>query len=540
VPKNNLGTFNLYRWWQTGIIYEIYLRSFQDSNNDGIGDLKGVVSRLDYLQWLGINIIWITPFYPSPMKDFGYDVSDYTAVDPLFGTMNDFDELLEEVHKRNMKLVIDFVPNHTSDQHPWFQQSRFSKNNSKRDWYIWKDKNAQDSYPNNWLSVLGGPAWEWDEHTGQYYYHAFLKEQPDLNLENIELRAALANVMRFWLQKGVDGFRIDVMWHLMKDELFRNNPPNPKYHPSMPECDKFLQIYNCDRPRVHEIIAEFRKVVDEYDDRLLMGEIYLPMNKFVQYYGSLNNGAHLPSNFELLFIPWKAEDIGRAIREYESILPDGAWPNWVLGNHDRPRLRGRIDKKQLGNAAILLLTLRGTPIMYYGDEIGIPQVHIEDADAQDPQGKSMPGKNLNRDAERTPMQWDQTLNAGFTGGKSWLPLSDHYEVQNVLVEKNDDQSLLWLYKKLITLRQNTASLMWGTYKLIFANKQIIAYQRKSPNDFTFFVVLNLSDDKAQFHLENFSFTGEIVIHTNEKLEGIAVKDMFALKANQGCVIRVDN
>ena len=229
-------------WWQEGIIYEIYVRSFQDSNGDGVGDLHGILDRLDYLQWLGITAIWLTPVNPSPMKDFGYDIVDYQGIDPLFGTMQDFDALLEAVHTRNMKLIVDLVPNHTSDQHPWFGESRSSKHNPKRDWYIWKDAKGDGSPPNNWLSVLGGSAWERDEKTQQFYYHAFLKEQPDLNLKNPDVLKAIFDLMRFWLNKGVDGFRIDVMWHLAKDDLFRDNPPNPDYTPAMPDCDRLLLL----------------------------------------------------------------------------------------------------------------------------------------------------------------------------------------------------------------------------------------------------------------------------------------------------------
>ena len=264
---------NKHAWWQEGIIYEVYIRSFKDSNGDGIGDIKGVLQKLDYIKWLGVNTIWITPFYPSPMKDLGYDVSDYTGTDPVFGTMEDVDELISQVHKRNMKLVIDLVPNHTSDQHAWFKESRSSKDNSKRNWYLWKDAKPDGSPPNNWLSVLGGSAWEWDEQTGQYYYHAFLKEQPDLNLRNKETMDAILNVMRFWLDKGVDGFRVDVMWHLIKDELWRNNPANPDYKEEQPEADKLMQIYSCDQPEVHGIIKKMRGITDEYTEKVIIGEL---------------------------------------------------------------------------------------------------------------------------------------------------------------------------------------------------------------------------------------------------------------------------
>src|SRR5690606_38980289 len=280
-----METINQYEWWQHGIIYEVYLRSFRDSNGDGIGDLNGVLEKLDYFEWLGVNAIWITPFYPSPMKDLGYDISDYRATDPVFGSMGDFDKLLNAVHQKNMKLIIDLVPNHSSDQHDWFKESRSSKDNPKRDWYLWKDAKADGSEPNNWLSVLGGSAWEWDELTDQYYYHAFLKEQPDLNLRNKEVINAILDIMRFWLDKGVDGFRVDVMWHLIKDKLWRNNPANPDYTDDKPDVEKRLQIYSSDQPDVHKIIRQMRKLTGEYDKKVIIGEIYLATERVVNYYG---------------------------------------------------------------------------------------------------------------------------------------------------------------------------------------------------------------------------------------------------------------
>jgi len=524
-----------HNWWQTGIIYEIYLRSFQDTNGDGMGDLKGIIRRLDYLQWLGVNIIWVTPFYPSPMKDFGYDISNYTEVDPRFGTMEDFENLLTQVHKRNMKLVIDFVPNHTSNQHPWFKASRQSKENKFSDWYIWKD--PVDGQPiNNWLSVLGGSAWEWDDNRKQYYYHAFLKEQPDLNLENPDVQNAISDVMRFWLNKGVDGFRIDVLWHLAKDKLFRNNPPNPDYNSSMPDCDRLQQIYSCDRPEVHEIISKFRKVLDEYADRLMMGELYLSFDKCVAYYGKKNDGAHLPANFQLMFLPWKAKEIGCAIKEYESLLPEGAWPNWTIGNHDRARLISRIGEEQLRVAAMLLLTLRGTPTMYYGDEISIPQVPIPVEEQMDPQGLLMPGKNLSRDPQRTPMQWDREEHSGFTTGEPWLRLSEDHRRVNVQLLLLDENSILIFYKRLISLRQGEASLQYGDYDHLSWNEDVLAYVRRAPSYDGFLVVLNLTNKTSAMNLQ--SFHGIIELSTDRESEGLRVSGDLTVKPNTGMIIRL--
>ena len=281
-------------WWQHAVIYEIYPRSFQDSNGDGVGDLNGIIRRLDYLVVLGVDAIWISPIYPSPMADFGYDVADYCDIHPIFGTMEDFDRLLQEAHRRGLKVILDFVPNHTSDRHPWFLESRSSRDNAKRDWYIWRDK------PNNWLSNFGGSAWEYDEKTGQYYLHLFLKEQPDLNWRNPAVKAAMFDVLRFWLRKGVDGFRVDVMWMMIKDDQFRDNPPNPGYRVGLPPHTRLLPVYNSDRPEIHDLVAEMRAVVDEFADRVLIGEIYLPVPQLMTYYGQDLRGANLPFNFQLL------------------------------------------------------------------------------------------------------------------------------------------------------------------------------------------------------------------------------------------------
>ena len=335
-----------YLWWQRGIIYQIYPRSYQDSNGDGIGDLPGIIRRLDYLKKLGVNAVWLSPIYPSPMADYGYDIADYQDIDPIFGTLDDFDALLHEVHSRDMKLILDLVPNHTSDQHPWFLEARSSRTNPKRDWYIWHDGRPDGTPPNNWLSVFGGSAWEWDEATQQYYYHAFLKEQPDLNWRNPEVQRAMMNVMRFWLDKGVDGFRVDVMWHMVKDKQLRNNPVNPKYEPHMATYEQLLPTYSTDQPEVHDIVQKMRAVLDEYDERMMIGEIYLPIQQLMVYYGIDNKGAHLPFNFLLLSLPWEAQTIARAIDEYEGALPLGGWPNWVLGNHDQPRITSRVGLQQ--------------------------------------------------------------------------------------------------------------------------------------------------------------------------------------------------
>ena len=311
-------------WWQTAVIYQIYPRSFQDSNGDGVGDLPGILRRLDHIVELGADAIWLSPIFRSPMADFGYDISDYTDIDPLFGNLSQFDELLAVAHGRGLKVLLDLVPNHTSDQHPWFIESRSSRDNPKRAWYIWRDPAPDGGPPSNWLSEFGGSAWEFDEATSQYYYHAFLREQPDLNWRNPEVRVAIYDAMRFWLGRGVDGFRVDVIWHLMKDPQFRDNPINPDYREGQQPKQRLVPLYTADLPEVHDVIAEMRAIVDEFGERVLIGEIYLPLEKLVAYYGRDLHGCHLPFNFSLLQVDWHARTIARLIDEYEALLPPGA------------------------------------------------------------------------------------------------------------------------------------------------------------------------------------------------------------------------
>ncbi|MCI0397708.1 MAG: alpha-amylase [Chloroflexi bacterium] len=407
------------QWWQRGVVYQIYPRSFQDTTADGVGDLQGILDRLDYLngtpESLGIDAIWISPFYPSPMADFGYDVADYCDVDPLFGDLDTFDRLVAEAHRRDIKIIIDYVPNHTSDQHAWFVESRRSRHNPKRDWYIWQDPKPDGSPPNNWGSFFGGPAWTFDEETGQYYLHQFVKEQPELNWRNPEVRQAMMDALRFWLDRGVDGFRMDVVGLLIKDEQLRDNPPNPNASPDLPPNAIFhrqLQVYNMDRDEVHEIIRDFRRLLDEYNDRCAIGELWYELPRWIRYYGENGEGLHLPFNFRLMQQPWQAQAMRRSVDELEAALPGFAWPNYVLGNHDIRRLVSRFGSQaQARVAAMLLLTLRGTPTLYYGDELGMENGVIPPEKIQDPQGINL-GPEWTRDVARTPMQWDS--------GHTWL------------------------------------------------------------------------------------------------------------------------
>ena len=525
-------------WWQTGVIYQVYPRSFADGNGDGVGDLLGIRNRLDYLQGLGVDCLWLSPIFPSPMADFGYDVSDYCDVHPIFGTLADFDTLLADVHARGMRLILDFVPNHTSDEHPWFAESRSDRTNATRDWYLWRDPAPGGGPPNNWLSNFGGPAWRLDPTTGQYYFHAFLAKQPDLNWRNRDLRQAMYGVLRFWLDRGVDGFRVDVIYHIVKDDQFRDNPRNPTYRAGQNPTHEFLATYTADRPEVHDVIAEMRSVVDGYGDKMLVGEVYLPVERLVAYYGASGDGVHMPFNFQLITMPWNAKLIADAVAKYEAALPPFGWPNWVLGNHDNPRVASRAGHDQARVAAMLLLTLRGTPTLYYGDEIGMADVAIPAAAVQDPFEKQVPGMGLGRDPERTPMQWDDTPHAGFSTADPWLPVAEDYAARNVAVELGDRRSLLSLYVRLIALRRAEPALHGGEYVAVYADEHVVAYQRFAGGR-RFLVALNLTGEPRVIPATDATrepAAGRLVLSTELDREDERVAGEIALRPNEGILV----
>jgi alpha-glucosidase len=522
-------------WWRHGVFYQIYPRSFQDSDADGVGDIKGIIARLPYVQALGVDAIWLSPVFPSPMADFGYDIADYIGIDPLFGTMGDFDALVAAAHAAGLKVILDLVPNHTSDRHPWFIESRSSRDNAKRDWYIWRDPSADDGPPNNWMSEFGGSAWAWDAASGQYYYHAFLAEQPDLNWRNPAVRQAIAEVMRFWLRKGVDGFRVDVIWHLIKDAAFRDNPSNPDFREGQPPHHRISPLHTTDQPEVHDVIAEMRRVIDEFDARVLIGEIYLPPQRLVAYYGKDLAGAHLPFNFALLSAPWNARGIENIIFDYEAALPAGAWPNWVLGNHDRPRVASRVGPDQARVAAMLLLTLRGTPTLYYGDEIGMHQVAIAPDQVRDPFEKNVPGIGVGRDGCRTPMQWDATPYAGFSTSPPWLPVADDFANENAVNLDADSRSILSLYKALIGLRKKLPQLQSGGYVPIAAQGDLLLYRRGSDRE-SIVVALNLGAEPVSLQSDTPGFDGKILLSTQLDRHGEQLRGKLDLRGNEGVII----
>ena len=520
-------------WWKKGVIYQVYPRSFQDSDGDGVGDLRGITDRLDYLHWLGVDILWLSPVFSSPMIDFGYDIRDYLQIDPLFGSLSDFDNLVIRAHRLGMKVLLDFIPNHTSAQHPWFCEARTSRDNPRRNWYLWRDPAPDGGPPNNWLSHFGGPAWTFDPHTGQYYCHSYLKEQPDLNWRNPDVEETMWEVLRFWLARGVDGFRLDAVWNLIKDDQFRDNPPNPEYQSGDWPYKALIPLYSCDRPEIHPILHRMRQVIEAYGEKILVGEIYLPPERLVTYYGSGEKPEiHLPHNFELLFTPWKAEAVAATVDRFEGLLPPGRWPTWVLGNHDRPRLASRIGTDQARVAALLLLTLRGTPTIYNGDEIGMENVPIAQWQIQDPWEKNSPGLGLGRDPVRTPMPWSTARNAGFTTGHPWLPLAGNYRQCNVTAQMRTSDSMLNLYRALIHLRRVEPTLLKGSYETITATQSLYAYRRRHGAE-EILVILNFGLDAAGFAMDR----GKILLSSHLNRGQDTFQNRVWLGGNEGVVIR---
>jgi alpha-glucosidase len=532
------------KWWQTGVIYQIYPRSFMDSNNDGIGDLPGVMSKLDYLQWLGVDAIWFSPTFPSPMADFGYDVADYRDVHPDFGTLDDFDRLLAAAKERGIGIVLDLVPNHTSSQHEWFLESRSSRENPKRDWYIWKDPKPDGSPPNNWLSFFGGSAWEFDDTTGQYYLHNFLKEQPDLNWRNPEVKAAMFDAIRFWLKKGVAGFRVDVIDVMLKDEQFRDNPPDPNFNPATdPSQTQFLHVYNGYQDEVHDLIREMRSVFEEFEDRVFIGEIGygISIEKAVSYHGKNHDELLLPFNFEPVemtrygSVP-TAEALQAYINAYDAAVGVDNQPNWVWGNHDMPRVASRVgERRRL--FAMMQLTLRGTPFIYYGEELGMENVDIPPEKEQDPFGINIPGQG--RDHCRTPMQWSAEPNAGFTAPdvEPWLPLAPDYETVNVERQRTDGHSMLTLYHKLLMLRRSMTALNHGLYYPIPNPPEgLIAYARQF-NDQRLVIVLNFTDEKREVSIAGHR-NGHVILSTALDRDEDADLTALALRPYEGVIVEI--
>jgi alpha-glucosidase len=486
-------------WWARGVIYEISVCGFLDTNGDGVGDLRGVIERLDYLNdgtpdSLGVDAIWLMPVNRTPLVDFGYDVSDYYSIDPRFGTMEDFDELLAECHRRGVRLIMDMVLNHTSNEHPWFEESRSSRDNPKRDWYVWRDGRKPGRPPNRWLAVVEGSAWVPDERTGQYYYHAFLPEQPDLNWRNPEVTDALFDVLRFWLDKGVDGFRLDLINFLYEDEGLRDNPRKVGMRPY--EWQK--HVYDRSRPESLEAARELRRVTDGYDERMMMGEVYTDTpEEAVAYLGDGTDALHLSFYLDFATRKWSAEEFRESVDRLERLLPAGGWPCYYLSNHDLVRHRTRLGKggdaaARAKVAAAMMLTLRGTPILYYGEELGMPHSKVARKEIVDPIGKKWWPIPVGRDGSRTPMQWSADRYAGFSGAEPWLRVDGSHTGINAERQQDDPSSLLNWYRRLLWARRRSPVLQEGGYRALDAVPEgVFAYLRELGN-YKMAVLLNFT------------------------------------------------
>lgn len=518
-------------WWRGAVVYQIYPRSFQDSDGDGIGDLEGIIARLDYLndgteRSLGVDAIWLSPIFRSPMRDFGYDVSDYCDVDPVFGDLATFDRLLAECHRRGIRVLLDWVPNHTSDQHPWFLESRSTRESPKRHWYVWRDPKPDGSPPNNWRSAFGGPAWTFDERTGQYYLHSFLPEQPDLNWRNPEVVAAMHETLRFWLRRGADGFRMDVIGKLMKHPDLADNPPNPSWDPSDPTSSRLLGVNDWNYPDVFEAVRGIRRVLDEFPGAVAVGEVFGSTEEIARFYGEPEklDGLHLPFNFQLIhapvgrrYTPWDAEVIARVIEEAERVFPPGAEPCWVLNNHDRSRFVSRHGRDGQGlararAAALLLLGLRGTVFLYYGEELGMPDVEIPPERQLDPARL----RSVGRDPARTPMLWDEGPGRGFTTGEPWLPFGP--VGISVAAQDRRPDSILNLYRRAVWTRRKERALRSGALELLPAPDGVLAFRRRKADARSIVVLVNTA---AETRTVPFSGPVRILLSSDERAVALA-------------------
>jgi len=502
-------------WWKHGVIYHIYPRSFQDSDSDGIGDIQGIIRRLWYLKDLGIDGIWISPMYKSPMVDFGYDVSDYRAIDPVFGTMEDFRELLAKAHELGIRIIIDMILNHTSDQHPWFIESSSSLYNPKRNWYIWKD-GISGSPPNNWKSTMGGSAWKFHEETGQFFLHSFFEEQPDLNWRNEDMPDVFFEEMKFWLDLGVDGFRLDVINLIAKDKKFRNNP--------VVFGISALQkhVYTRNRNLSVKIVKMIRQLLDCYENRVSIGEIYaMPpgdSKTASRYLGKGKNGIHLAFDFSLIFSAWNAYSYYKCIKTWYESLPEDGWPCNVLSNHDLFRSIDRFPwrtkrEEKAKVSAMLLLTLKGTPFIYYGEEIGMHNGYIRKRNIRDPLGKRYWPLFAGRDKARTPMQWLPEHNEGFTNAVPWLPLNKDVSYRNVKKQEGEPDSLLNFYRNLIKIHKSSEALQKGSWLPIIIGKQgILAYFRGTEDE-RILVILNFTGRDKTLSLPEHTY-GKVLLSTH--------------------------
>jgi alpha-glucosidase len=520
------------QWWKTAVLYQIYPRSFADSDADGVGDLEGIIDRLDYLEWLGIDGIWLSPITVSPNADWGYDVADYCAVQPDLGTMETFDRLVAEARRRGMRVLLDIVPNHTSEEHPWFVDSRSSVSAPKRDWYVWADPKPDGSAPNNWVSSFGGPAWTIDPTTGQFYMHNHLSEQPDLNWWNEDVRSEFDSIFRFWFDRGVAGFRIDVCNIIIKDAELRDNPPATEDDDFEAQMFGQRPVYNGNRPEVHDVIRRWRRLADSYDaPGVLIGETPVKIESLVEYYGNGNDELNLAFNFPFITAPFDAGEMRRIVEDAEALLPPDAWPAWTGSNHDMSRFATRWadgETRKARAALVMLLCLRGTPVLYQGDEIGLPDVPVEQDDLRDPLGVLYWPAYAGRDAMRTPMPWRHAPGGGFTAPdiRPWLPLGPT-ETCNVEDQQSDPGSMLTLARDLIALRKRTPALQTGRYETMAAPETAWAWRRGD----RIMVALNVSDHDITLE----GSRGRLSLSTDRARDGEPFDDVLSLRGWEAVV-----
>ena len=502
-------------WWRGAVIYQIYPRSFQDSDASGVGDIPGIIRRLDHIASLGVDAIWLSPIFTSPMKDMGYDVSDYVGVDPMFGTLDDFDQMVERAHELGLKVIVDQVYNHTSDKHAWFEESRRDPNGDKADWYHWEKAKPDGSPPNNWLSVFGGPAWTWDAHRRRYYLHNFLPSQPDLNFREPAVQEAILDVMRFWLDRGVDGFRLDTVNYYAKDDQLRDNPPREGCVPedySNP-LNVQNQIYNKNREDNLAFVEKMRSVTDEYENRCMVGEVGESGRRSIEIMEQYTTGddrLHMAYSFELLDEHLSASHIRNAVEGFFEGAPDG-WPCWAFSNHDVVRHATRwaehgTDTDSIARQfATLLMTLRGTICLYQGEELGQTETEMEFHELTDPPGIAFWPDHKGRDGCRTPMVWDDTEHAGFTDGTPWLPVKDPQKERNVAAQEAANDSVLGFYREMLTFRKNCPSM---TQEIAFLDlpEPVLGYTRGSGDDLML-CLFNLSTDAITLNVSGGTFDG---------------------------------
>jgi alpha-glucosidase len=545
-------------WWRRGVVYQVYPRSFADSDGDGIGDLAGVVAHLDHLNdgtqgSLGVDALWLSPIYPSPGFDVGYDVADYVSVDPAFGSLGEFDRLVTEAHRRGIAVVLDLVMNHTSHLHPWFLGSRTDRHGPYADWYIWRDPvgrtwRGRPRPPNNWVSFFGGPAWTWESARGQFYLHTFLPQQPDLNWRHPAVRAAMLDVVRFWLARGVDGFRLDVFNAFFKDAALRSNPrrvPDPRHFPfGLRAWDRQRHVYDKDQPEMAGLLAEFRALVDGVPGRMSVGELFAGDPREAAGYAAPR---HLIFDFRLIGQPWRADRLARAIDEREAAFGPDRWPTVVLSNHDQPRPSTRLARGAERDlvakaAAMLLLTLRGTPFLYYGDEIGLGDIHVPRREIVDPPARRYWPLPLwwNRDQCRAPMPWSAAPNGGFTTGRPWLRMTPDAATRNVAAQAADPDSVLSFFRRLLWLRGASAALQTGTFRWLVAGEGgVLAYLREAPEE-RVLMALTTEDHAATVELGDVKGRPRLLLSSAGSSEAEVIGEgRVNLRAREAVLLRLE-